>query len=386
MSGPLRVRGGVVVTPDALLTDHEVVAEDGVIVAIRPAGAGDAAPVVSAPVVLPGLVDLHAHGACGSTFSSGERHDWDVVLAAHRAHGTTTIVPTLATDRVPALLAALGVADEVAASTTAGAAMVAGVHLEGPFLAPARRGAHPVDALQAPDGETWAALEPFWPLIGLLTIAPELPGATELVRRCVAAGIVVSIGHSDATPAQLRDAVDLGLSHVAHLWSGQSSLTHDGPWRRPGLVEEVLASDGLTAELIADGVHVPAPLARMAHRCLGSRRLALVSDASAGAGLDVGARFEMGAVSGVVADRVALTPDGGAFCGSTGFLVDMLRFVVAEAGIGLVDATRMAATTPADIVGLATRGRLEVGARADVVLATADLVVTGVVGAAESAA
>lgn len=384
MTSPLRVRGDVVVTPSALLADHEVIAEDGVIVEIRPFRAGGASVALEAPLVLPGLVDIHAHGALGMTFNSGLRGDWEVVLDAHRSRGTTAMLPTLATDTVPAMLEALGVAEALLASTSVLSAMVAGVHLEGPFLSPAQRGAHPVEALLRPTVETWAAFEPFWPLITMLTMAPELPGAADLMRCCVAAGVVVSIGHSEATPRQLRDSVGVGLSHAAHMWSGQSILTKEGPWRRPGLAEEILASDVLTAELIADGVHVPAQLARMAHRCLGAQRLALVSDASAGAGLGVGAHFEMGAVSGVVADTVAVTPDGRSFCGSTGFLVDMLRFMVVEADIPLVDAVRMASTTPADIAGLSTRGRLETGARADILLATDEVSVIEVVGASES--
>jgi N-acetylglucosamine-6-phosphate deacetylase len=207
-----------------------------------------------------------------------------------------------------------------------------------------------------------------------VTLAPELPGATDLIRALTARGVVVSAGHSAAGGAELAAAHRAGLRHVAHLWSGQSALRKDGPWRTPGLLEETLASTGLTAEVIADGVHVPAPLLRIAHRCLGPDRLCVVSDASAGTGLPPGTTFRMGAARGIVADGVAMSEDGGSFCGSTSFLADVLRYAVVRAGIPLVDAVRMATATPATVLGLADRiGSLGPGRVADLVVLDGDL-------------
>jgi N-acetylglucosamine-6-phosphate deacetylase len=148
-----------------------------------------------------------------------------------------------------------------------------------------------------------------------------------------------------------------------------SMLTKRGPWRQLGLLEAALASDDLTAEVIADGFHVPAELVRIAHRCLGIDRMCLISDASAGTGLPLGCCFRMGSAEGRVESGVALTLDGSAFCGSTSSLASIFRFCVTRAGLSVVDCARMAATTPARLLGLeAQTGRIAEGLRADLVV------------------
>ncbi|MFF4159197.1 N-acetylglucosamine-6-phosphate deacetylase [Streptomyces sp. NPDC001678] len=319
--------------------------------------------------VLPGLVDVHAHGAFGRTFNEAADDAWRTVLAAHTAAGTTGLLATLATDGPDAMAAALAVGHRVPPGSG-----LLGAHLEGPYLNPVFRGAHPHDALRSPGEESWRGLLPEPGFVRMVTLAPELPGAIPLVRELTGRGVVVSAGHSGASDEALAAARAAGLRHVAHLWSGQSALRKDGPWRRPGLLESVLASCGLTAELIADGRHLPAELVRIAHRCLGPDRLCLVSDASAGTGLPPGTTFTMGAARGVVAEGVALDHDGASFCGSTSFLSDVLRFTVLGAGVPLVEAVRMATATPARLLGLADRiGSLTPGLAADLVVLDREL-------------
>lgn len=365
------VSGGLLVAPDGIVAGHDVVVRAGVIEDLPPAGRARGRVVdARGGYVLPGLVDLHAHGAAGSTFNEPSAPTWRKVAEAHLLAGTTSMLATLATDEVDRMVAALAAGREAVAAE--GTPLV-GVHLEGPYLAAGHRGAHPAELLREPDDGSWPAFLPFTDLVRLVSLAPELPGADALIERCAAEGIVVAAGHSGAGPEQLRAAAARGLSHVTHLWSGQSTLRKDGPWRVPGLLEAALGSDGLTAEVIADGRHLTPELVRIAYRCLGPDRLCLVSDASAGAGLPPGETFAMGGITGVVGHGVALTEDGGSFCGSTSFLLDTVRFAV-RAGVSVVDAVRMASTTPAAVLGLSgDRGALRSGAVADIVVTDPDL-------------
>ncbi|MGW7789429.1 N-acetylglucosamine-6-phosphate deacetylase [Streptomyces tricolor] len=365
-------RGGAVV--NASIVHHERVAtgeclfqRDGVIEYVgphrRPPAGWDVVDV-RGRLLLPGLVDVHVHGARGRTFNEPDTQAWTSVTAAHARAGSTSVLATLASDSLPATAAALD-----AGRRTDGDSRPVGAHLEGPYLNPEFAGAHPEEALRTPDDGGWQTLLAEPEFVRMVTLAPELPGAAKAIRALTERNIVVSAGHSGASGEVLATARSHGLSHVAHLWSGQSALSKDGPWRITGLLESVLASDGLTAELIADGRHLPAELVRIAYRCLGPDRLCLVSDASAGTGLPPGTEFSMGAARGVVADGVALDHRGEAFCGSTSFLSDILRFTVLRAGVPLPHATRMAATTPARVAGIAERtGSLAPGLAADLVV------------------
>jgi len=368
---PIAVTNATVVHRDRVGAGECVLVRDGLVehTGARRVLAGYEVVDVAGGVVTPGLVDLHAHGARGRTFNEADPAAWAAVLAAHAAAGTTSLLATLATDTPAGLTRALATA-----GTHGEGSALLGTHLEGPYLNPEFRGAHPADALRTPSDGSWRDLAGGPDTPRLVTLAPELPGATDLIRALAARGVVVSAGHSAAAGDELAAAQRAGLRHVAHLWSGQSALRKHGPWRRPGLLEETLASTGLTAEVIADGVHVPAPLVRIAHRCLGPDRLCLVSDASAGTGLPAGTTFRMGAARGVVADGVAMSHDGASFCGSTSFLADVLRHAVAEAGIPLADAVRMATATPAAVLGMADRiGSLAPGRVADLVVFDGEL-------------
>jgi N-acetylglucosamine-6-phosphate deacetylase len=334
---------------------------------------------VAGDYLLPGLVDIHAHGALGRTFNEPDPAAWATVLGAHLAAGTTSVLATLASDTTERMNAALGAADEQTSSSCVGA------HLEGPYLSPDYCGAHPIEALRVPADGSWRSLVCGGGGPLMVTLAPELDGAGELIRALTGAGTVVSAGHSGASADVLAAAHRDGLRHIAHLWSGQSALHKDGPWRTPGLLEETLGSDLLTAEVIADGRHVPAPLVRIAHRCLGPDRLCLVSDASAGTGLPAGTEFRMGAAHGVVADGVGLSANGVSFCGSTSFLIDVLRYAVNEAGLPLVEAVRMATATPARVIGMADRiGALAPGRAADLLVLDRELRVRCVVQAGQA--
>jgi hypothetical protein len=247
------------------------------------------------------------------------------------------------------------------------------------LIAAEQRGAHDPAHLRSP-AHLLRELTPLPPALRMVTLAPELPGADELIAHLVAHGVQVSAGHSSATPEQLEHARRLGLSHLAHLWSGQSALTRPALHRLPGLLEASLASGKLTAEIIADGHHLPAALLTIALRCLGPERLCLVSDATAGTGLAPGTAFRTGASLGRVHDGYAATEDHTSLCGSVTPLAVTVARMRELTGARVEDVLTMATATPARVAGLYPRkGSMLPGADGDVVLFGPDLRVRTVV-------
>ncbi|WP_055530679.1 N-acetylglucosamine-6-phosphate deacetylase [Streptomyces graminilatus] len=345
---------------------------------VRSACPHDPVPVdADGLLVTPGLVDIHVHGAAGHDLTEPEPAAWRQVLDTHLSAGTTTVLATLASTSPQRTAAALATA--AALISRRHAPTLAGVHLEGPCLAPEQRGAHDPAHLRTPR-QLLGELTPLPPALRMVTLAPELPGADALITHLVHGGVRVSAGHSAATGEDLAEAHWLGLSHLAHLWSGQSTLTRPALHRVPGLLEYSLASDEVTAEVIADGHHLPATLLTIALRCLGPERLCLVSDATAGMGLAPGATFRTGASRGRVHDGYAATTDHTSLCGGVTPLAAGVARMRELTGAPVEDVLTMATATPARAAGLYPRkGSLLPGADGDVVLFSPDLSVRAVV-------
>ncbi|MFF1650770.1 N-acetylglucosamine-6-phosphate deacetylase [Streptomyces sp. NPDC058240] len=328
-------------------------------------------------VVGPGLVDIHVHGAAGHDLTEPDPAAWHRVLDAHLHAGSTTVLATLASTGPAGTAAALATAARLLDGGLA--PTLAGVHLEGPCLAETQRGAHEAGHLRTAT-EVLHELTPLPTALRMVTLAPELPGAGTLISYLTGQGVRVSAGHSAATPEDLARAQRLGLSHLAHLWSGQSTLTRPDLHRIPGLLEASLASDGLTAEVIADGHHLPAALLTIALRCFGPQRLCLVSDATAGTGLAVGSAFRTGASRGRVHDGYAATEDRTSLCGSVTPLAVTTARMRELTGAPAGDVVTMATATPARAAGLYPRkGSLLPGADGDVVVLGPDLSVRTVI-------
>ncbi|MFG2681333.1 N-acetylglucosamine-6-phosphate deacetylase [Streptomyces sp. NPDC048392] len=328
-------------------------------------------------LVTPGLVDIHVHGAAGHDLTEPNPAAWRTVLDRHLSAGTTTVLATLASTSKERTAAALATA--AALISHGHAPTLAGVHLEGPCLAPEQRGAHDPAHLRTPR-QLLAELTPLPPALHMVTLAPELPGANELITHLVGGGVRVSAGHSAATGEDLAEARWLGLSHLAHLWSGQSTLTRPALHRVPGLLEYSLASGEVSAEVIADGHHLPAALLTIALRCLGPERLCLVSDATAGMGLAPGSTFRTGASRGRVHDGYAATTDHTSLCGGVTPLAAGVARMRELTAAPVEDVLTMATATPARTAGLYPRkGSLLPGADGDVVLFSPDLSVRAVV-------
>ena len=308
--------------------------------------------------VLPGFVDVHAHGGGGADFSAGNREQARRIVGLHRRHGTTTMLASLVTADIDTMVASLASLADLAE-----AGEIAGIHLEGPFLAPARSGAHDPGLLRPPEPDLVDRLVSAGrSQIRMVTLAPEQPAAIDAVLRLVDAGVVVAIGHTDATYEQTRAAIDAGATVGTHLFNAMRPLHH----REPGPVPALLEDDRVAVELICDGVHLHPAVIRWAMRTAGARRVALITDAMAAAGAGDG-DYLLGQLAVGVRDGVALRPDG-TIAGSTLTMDRAFRYVV-DAGASFEDAVTMASTTPARALGRSDEiGSITVGRQADLVV------------------
>ncbi|HEY9723222.1 MAG TPA: N-acetylglucosamine-6-phosphate deacetylase [Oscillatoriaceae cyanobacterium] len=365
MSELVQIAGGRVVTPEGLRDDVCVTIAGDRILELGPARDGARRLDVHGAFVAPGLIDTHVHGGL----------EWDAMdasvdalkaIARHlAAHGVTGWLPTTVACPAPQLAAILATIESAMSGT--GGAEILGAHLESNFLAPAYHGAQPLAYLRAPDdAELLSVIARYKHVIRVLTLAPELEGAIPLIRQLVAWGIVVAVGHTEATFAQVEAAVEAGATRVTHLCNAQRGFHH----REPGTLGAGLAIDALSAEIIADLEHVHPAGLTIAYRCKGPERLMLVSDALRGTGLPPG-RYELGGQLTVLDGRVARL-ESGTIAGSTITLERAVAHMAREVGVPWHTAFAMGAAAPARSLGLGDRGAIAPGLRADLALYDAD--------------
>lgn len=314
-------------------------------------------------LLVPGWVDIHVHGGGGASFDDGDPERALAAVDLHRRHGTTSLVAGLVTASPAALLRQVAALAELCE-----AGELAGIHLEGPYLATQRCGAHDPVLLRSPDlAEFQRILRAGRGHVRMITLAPELPGALELVRAAVSEGVVAAVGHTDADYATVCAAFDAGATVATHLFNQMRPLHH----RDPGPVAAALTDDRVTVEVINDGVHLHPAVVRMAWAAAGADRTAFVTDAMAAAGLGDG-DYTLGGRRVRVADGTARLADTGAIAGSTITLADAVRRAVRDLGIPLAAAVRAASTVPAAALRLADVGALLPGRYADLVVLEPD--------------
>jgi N-acetylglucosamine-6-phosphate deacetylase len=355
---------GRIVTPTGIV-DGTVSIDGGTISAI------DAGPA-GTDVIVPGFVDIHTHGGGGHTFTTGDVEAARGAAAFHLRHGTTTILASLVSSPYELMRDATA-----AYAPLVDEGVLAGVHFEGPFVSAARCGAQNPAFLRDPSLEELTALIKLGDgAVRMVTIAPELPGALEAIALLVEHGVVAAIGHTDATYDETLAGVAAGATVGTHVFNGMRPPHH----REPGPVFGLLGADTVVCEFVADGIHLHDGTLAFGAKVTGAGRAALITDAMDAAGMPDGT-YELGGQGVVVADRVARLARDGAIAGSTLTMDAALRQAVG-AGIDLVDAATMAATTPARAIGLADKlGALLPGLRADLVVLTEDLKVKQVMRA-----
>ena len=337
-----------------------VMIADGRIAAIGAVPANWNGAVIDADglIIAPGLIDLQVNGGLGSDLTSDPEAMWELGRLLP-GYGVTTFLPTVISS-FPAAIRAAQAALTKRPIDFCGAEPL-GLHLEGPMLNPSRAGAHDPTHLVAPSLGLIAGWSPETG-IAMVTIAPELPGALEVIRELVSRGVVAAAGHSDATVHDAARAAAAGVSHVTHLYNAMSPLRH----RRPGLVGFTLGRPDVTAGIIADGCHVAPAAVAAAWRAKGPGGLALVTDAGAALGMPPGT-YTLGRHE-VDANGASVRRRDGTLAGTNLTMPEAMRNLVAFTDCAPCEAIEAATTTPARIVALGTKGRLTVGADADIVI------------------
>ena len=328
--------------------------------------------------VAPGFIDMHTHGGGGKDFMDGDMESYRTALRLHGSHGTTLLFPTTLSSTRESLFDAVRAYRKIKAvmsdhdAAPDGAAM-GGLHLEGPYFAMSRKGAQDPRYIRNPDPKEYMALvDEAGSDIARWSLAPELPGALEMARRLSARGVVMAMGHTDATFEECEEAFKAGFTHMTHFFSCMSSIVKNGIDRKAGVVEYGYYNDDVTVEIIGDGVHVPASMLKLVYKLKGPLGVALVTDSVRPAGLPEGyykIGTEADGMEVLVEDGVAKLADRSALAGSVATMDMVVRTVHKLTGLPLEKVVQSATETPARIMGLADRkGLLKEGHDADVII------------------
>lgn len=360
--------GARVVLPTGTVDDGRVIVEGTRIAATAPDGAETAD--LSGHWLVPGFVDLHNHGGGGASFAGGTAEDVLKGVHAHRVHGTTTVVASAVTGDLDFLARHAGMLAELAQQGD-----IAGIHFEGPFISPCRKGAHNEALLRDPDpAEVRKLLDAAHGQARMMTLATELPGGPDSVRLLVEHGVIAAVGHTDATYEQTVAAIDAGATVATHLFNAMPPLGH----RAPGPIAALLEDERVTVELINDGTHLHPAALQLAFHHAGARRVAFITDAMDAAGFGDG-RYMLGPMEVEVADGVARLVEGGSIAGSTLTLDRAFKRAVTVDGLPVEDVVAAVSANPARLLGLDDRiGSLEPGKDADLVVLDAGFDLVGV--------
>lgn len=363
------IKGADVVLPDSCKKCSVLIA-NGKIAAILPENSAADAEIINADgmYMLPGFVEIHAHGGGGFDFADGTEEAFKAVCGAHLSHGTTSVAPTLVSmsdesmyrffDIYRAMKPKIGI-------------NLLGIHLEGPFISPEMKGAQNPAYIHSPDKrEVDRLADTAGDIISLCTAAPETSGAEYMAKRMKECGSVLSIGHSNATCAQAKKGFDMGFSHITHLYSNTPGVRKINQVVCAGLLEAAYLYD-FDIELIGDGHHVAKEVLALALKVKGADKINLTSDAMRAAGTDAAESY-LGEIAPenrvIIEDGVAKLPDRSFFAGSIATGDIMLKWAVRDCGVHVCDASKMLSATPARIIGAKKKGSIVCGYDADLIL------------------
>ncbi|HZQ20790.1 MAG TPA: N-acetylglucosamine-6-phosphate deacetylase [Terriglobales bacterium] len=360
-------------TPLRMIEDAVLSVEDGSVINLSTRESARAAPNQQLTdfgdcIIVPGYFDIHVHGGANCDVMGGSLTDLNRFETFLAQHGVTSYYPTTVTAALDVTLTALEqLANAIEAKDAGqGRARPLGIHLEGPFLSHKRRGMHPPEDLLPPRVSTFDKL---WQAsrghVRHMTIAPELDGAEDLIADASRRGVCISIGHSDATLEEALVGVKAGARHATHTFNAMRPLDH----RDPGILGEVLTNDGLTAEVIADGIHVEPEIVDLLFRAKGVDNTVLVTDAISATGMPDG-QYLLGTVEVQVKDGRCMRD--GKLAGSVLTMDRAVRNAMKFAHLDLQQATRAASLNPAKVAGFSRKGVIEVGADADFVVLSSE--------------
>lgn len=321
--------------------------------------------------VSPGFIDMHTHGAGGADFMDGTVDAYLTAARMHAKHGTTLLYPTTLTSTNEALYESFDTYRKAKLENRDGAAF-GGMHLEGPYFNPEFAGAQDRRYLRNPRPEEYLEILERCPELARWSFAPELDGAADFAAELKRRGIIASIGHTNATFTQCDAAFQAGATHMTHFYSCMSTITRRNAFRYAGTIEYGYYQDGITLEIIADGIHVPKDLLLLLLKIKGAERISLVTDSMRAAGMPEGKSILGGLADGqevIVEDGVAKLPDRSAFAGSVATTDRLIRTMVSQAGCSILDAVRMMTENPARVMGIAaSKGSIQPGKDADIVI------------------
>lgn len=374
-----------IITDEGLIDNGSLVISDGKIVEIRRPGSEPGKGAKSQQVnfidakgnyLSPGFIDIHVHGGGGHDFMDGTVEAFLGVAQLHARYGTTAMLPTTLTSDRESLLRTLQVYELANKQNNSGSRFL-GLHLEGPYLAMNQRGAQDPKYIRNPDPAEYREVLALSSSVKRWSAAPELDGAIEFGIYCRNAGVLPAIAHTDAIYEDVVEAFNNGYTLITHLYSAMSGVTRRNAYRYAGVIEAAYLIDDMDVEVIADGVHMPAPLLKLAYKIKGPDRIALITDAIRAAGMPEGDTILGNIKTGlkaIVEDGVAKLPDRSSFAGSVATADRLVRTMINIAGVPLIDAIKMITKTPARIMGVQqTTGSIAVGKNADLVIFDDDI-------------
>ncbi len=372
----LIIRGGKAVLKDRIEDGLALVCENGCISALVPEEKAVPSPsdrVLDADGLYfsPGFIDMHTHGAGGADFMDGTVDAYVTAARMHASHGTTLLFPTTLTSTNELLYKTFDIYGKASAANVDGAAF-GGMHLEGPYFSKDYAGAQDPRYLRNPEPSEYLEILSRSDRIARWSFAPELPGAPEFAAELARRGIIASIGHTSATFEDCDAAFRMGATHMTHFFSCMSTITRRNAYRYAGVVEYGYWQDGMTLEIIADGIHVPATLLRMILKIRGVDNISVVTDSMRAAGMPEGPSLLGGLADGqevIVEDGVAKLTDRSAFAGSVATADRLVRTMVNLGGLTLPEAVRMITCNPASVMRISGRkGSFDAGKDADVTI------------------
>ncbi|MDY3266110.1 MAG: N-acetylglucosamine-6-phosphate deacetylase [Phocaeicola sp.] len=355
---------GRILTPQGWIKEGSVLISNGKILEVT---TSDLA-VIGAKVIdvkgmniVPGFVGMHIHGGNGHDFTEGTKEAFEAAVSAHLKHGATSIFPTLSSTSFENIRTAVKTCEELQSTNK----VIKGLHIEGPYLNPKMAGGQWENALKDPDPEEYQSLLEETSCIKRWDISPELPGAHDFARYTTSKGILTAITHTEAEYDDIQKAFEAGFTHAAHFYNAMPGFHKRREYKNEGTVESVYLTDGMSVEVIADGVHLPATILKLVYKLKGVENTCLVTDALKYAAFD----GEINDPRYVIENDVCKLADHSSLAGSLATMDKLVWTMVKKAEIPLEDAIRMASETPARIIGIdSQKGSLLKGKDADIVI------------------
>lgn len=375
----VKIFNGRIITPYRIIPNGTIVINDEQIVEVSENNVevpGAEEIDANGRYIAPGFIDLHVHGGGGFDFMDNTEEAFLTIAQTHARYGTTSMLPTTLTSELEELFQTLELYKQSNKNNVSGAQFL-GLHLEGPYFSMNQRGAQDPRYIRDPDPREYKEILSRSSDIRRWSAAPERKGALEFGQYLKSKGILVSMGHTDAIYEEALAAFENGFTLATHFYSCMSGVTRRNVFRYAGVIETAYLIDEMDVEIIADGVHLPAPLLKLIVKIKGTDHTALITDAMRAAGMPPGESILGSRHNGlkvIVEDGVAKLPDRSSFAGSVATADRLVRTMVQVAEVPLTDAVRMISQTPASILGLSqTKGALVAGKDADIVIFDDDI-------------